>query len=73
MKIAAGTVINGTIIVNDPEFTDGTDVFILKREREGEVHLTPEELAELEAGIAEADRSEMIAGDEFFARLRRYG
>ena len=25
------------------------------------------------AGIAEADRGEMIPGDEFFARLRRYG
>ena len=73
MKIATGTVVKGTIIVDDPEFMDGTDVFILTREREEEVHLSPEELAELEAGIAEADRGEMIPGDEFFARLRRYG
>lgn len=73
MKVATGTVIDGKIIVDDPEFTDGTDVFILTREREEEVHLSPEELADLEAGIAEADRGEMIPGDEFFARLRRYG
>jgi len=73
MKVATGTVVKGTIIVDDPEFKDGTDVFILTREREEEVHLSPEELAELEAGIAEADRGEMIPGDEFFARLRRYG
>lgn len=73
MKIATGTVVKGTIIVDDPEFKDGTDVFILTREREEEVHLSPEELAELEAGIAEADRGEMIPGDELFARLRRYG
>ena len=72
MRVATGTVVNGTIIVDDPEFKDGTDVFILTREREDEVHLSPEELAELEAGIAEADRGEMIPGDEFFARLRRY-
>ena len=38
-----------------------------------QVHLSPDELAELEAGIAEADRGEMIPGDEFFARLRRHG
>ena len=73
MKVAIGTVVKGTIIVDDPEFKDGTDVFILTREREEEVHLSPEELAELEAGIVEADRGEMIPGDEFFARLRRYG
>jgi len=73
MKIATGTVVKGTIIVDDPEFKDGTDVFILTREREDEVHLSAEELAELEAGIAEADRGDMIPGDEFFARLRRYG
>ena len=73
MKVATGTVVKGTIIVDDPEFKDGTDVFILTREHEEEVRLSPEELAGLEAGIAEADRGEMIPGDEFFARLRRYG
>jgi len=73
MKVAIGTVVKGTVVVDDPEFKDGTDVFILTREREEVVHLSPEELAELEAGIAEADRGEMIPGDEFFARLRRYG
>jgi predicted transcriptional regulator len=73
MKIATGTIVKGTIVVDDPEFKEGTEVFILAREREDEVHLSPEELAELEAGIAEADRGEMIPGDELFARLRRYG
>ncbi len=73
MKIATGTVVKGTIIVDDPEFKEGTEVFILTREREDEVHLCAEELAELEAGIAEADRGEMIPGDEFFARLGRHG
>ena len=73
MKVATGTVVKGTIVVDDPEFEDGTDVFILTREREDAVSLSAEELAELEAGIAEADRGEMIPGDEFFTRLRRYG
>jgi predicted transcriptional regulator len=73
MKVVTGTVVKGTIVVDDPELTDGTDVFILTREREDEVQLSAEELAELEAGIAEADRGDMIPGDEFFARLRRHG
>ena len=73
MKVATGTVVKGTVIIDNPEFEDGTDVFILTREREDEVHLSAEELAELEAGIAEADRGDMVSGDEFFARLRRYG
>jgi predicted transcriptional regulator len=73
MKVATGTVVKGTIIVDDPEFKDGTDVFILTREPEEEVHLSAEELADLEAGIAEANRGEVIPGDEFFAHLRRYG
>ena len=73
MKVAIGTVVKGTIIVDDPEFKDGTSVFILTREPEEAVRLTPEELADLEAGIAESNRGEMIPGDAFFAHLRRYG
>ena len=72
MKIVAGTVVDGKIVVNDPELEDGTDVFILTREREEAVRLSPEERAELEAGLAELDRGEMIPGSEFFARLRRH-
>ena len=72
MRIAKGTVVDGKIAVDDPEFKDGTDVFILTRERDGDVRLSPEERAELEAGIAEADRGELIPGDEFFARLRNH-
>jgi len=73
MKIAAGTVVGRKIVVDDAELKDGTDVFILARDRKDNVRLSTEELAELEAGIAEVDRGEMISGDEFFARLRRRG
>ena len=58
MKVATGTIVKGAIVVDDPELKDGTDVFILTREREDEVHLSPEELAEIEAGITEADRGD---------------
>ena len=45
---------------------------MVTREHESEVHLSPEELVELEAGIAEAERGETITGEEFFSRLRKY-
>lgn len=73
MKVTTGTGVNGTVIVDDPGFEDGTDIFVLVREPEAEVRLSAEELAELEAGIAEADQGDIIPGEEFFARLRRFG
>ena len=72
MRVTTGTVVSGKVILDDPSLTDGTDVIVVTREREDAVFLSPEELAELEAGIAEADRGDTISGDELFARLRRY-
>ena len=73
MRVATGTVVAGQVILDDSEFIDGTHVVVVSRDREDEVCLSAEELAELEAGIAEADRGETISGDELFARLRRFG
>jgi predicted transcriptional regulator len=70
MKVATGTVVDGKVVLNDPGIADGTQVFVLAREHEQDVQLTSEELAELEAGIAEADRGETIPGAELLARLR---
>ncbi|MBN9427025.1 MAG: hypothetical protein J0H09_11010 [Burkholderiales bacterium] len=73
MKVAIGTVIDGNVKIRGAAIEDGTEVFVLTRERAGEARLSPEELAELEAGIAEAERGDTISGDELFARLRRRG
>ena len=73
MRVATGTVVAGQVVLDDAEFIDGTHVVVVSRDREDEVCLSADELAELEAGIAEADRGETISGDELFARLRRYG
>lgn len=73
MKVATGKVVQGKIVVTDPAIKDGTDVFIVTRERDDEDTIGAEELAELEAGIAEADRGEMISGEELFRTLRRFG
>ena len=72
MRVATGTVVSGHIVLDESESIDGTRVVVVSQDRNDEVRLSPEELAELEAGIAEADRGETISGDELFARLRRY-
>ena len=73
MRVATGTVVAGQVVLDDAEFIDGTHVVVVSRDREDEVCLSAEELAELEAGIAEADRGETISGDELFVRLSRFG
>lgn len=73
MRVATGTVVAGQVVLDDSEFIDGTSVVVVSRDFEDAVNLSAEELADLEAGIAEADRGETISGDELFARLSRYG
>ena len=73
MRVATGTVVSGHVVLDESEFIDGTHVVVVSRDQEEAVHLSPEELAELEAGIAEADRGETISGHELFDRLRRHG
>lgn len=73
MRVATGTVVAGQVVLDDSAFIDGTQVVVLSRDLDGEVRLSADELVELEAGLAEADRGETISGDELFARLRRHG
>ncbi len=73
MRLAHGIIVAGKVVLDEPASADGTDVYVLLKDVDGLAGLTPEELAELEAGIAEADRGETISGDELFARLRRHG
>ncbi len=73
MRVATGTVISGQVVLDDAEFIDGTQVVVVSHDPEDDVRLSEDELADLEAGIAEADRGELMPGDEFFARLARYG
>jgi predicted transcriptional regulator len=73
MRVATGTVISGQVVLDDSEFIEGTQVVVVSREQDDAVRLSQDELAELEAGIAEADRGDLIPGDEFFARLARHG
>jgi len=73
MRVSTGTVVAGKVVLDEPAFAEGTGVFVLSQDASDKPSLSPEELAELEAGLAEADRSEMISGEEFFKQLRRHG
>ncbi len=72
MRVATGTVRSGKVVLDEPSLEEGSNVWVVTREHESEVHLSREELAELEAGMAEAERGETITGEELFARLRKY-
>lgn len=71
MQVATGTVVGGKVIVEGLDLAEGETVTVLTQESEQEVHLSPEEEAELLEAIAEADRGETISAEELFARLDR--
>ena len=73
MGVMLGTVKAGKVVVQDGGLVEGANVYVFAPEAGGTVHLEADELAELEAGIAEADRGEMITEEELFRRLRRLG
>lgn len=73
MRIATGTDVSGKVVLDETPIADGADVYVLTRDLAVAPALSSEELAELEAGIAEADRGDMISGKEFFKHLRRHG
>lgn len=71
MQVATGIVVGGKVVVEGFGLAEGETVTVLTRETDEEVHLSPEEEAELLEAIAEADRGETISAEELFARLDR--
>jgi hypothetical protein len=73
MRVAHGTVVSGKVVLDDSSLPEGARVYVLTGESGQPVNLSADELAELEAGLAEADRGETISGQELFEQLRRHG
>jgi hypothetical protein len=73
MRVAHGTVVSGKVVLDDSSLPEGAKVYVLSGESGQPVSLSAEELADLEAGLAEADRGETISGKELFEQLRRHG
>jgi hypothetical protein len=71
MQVATGVVIDGRVVVDGLELPEGETVIVLTRDPEGQIHLPPEEEAELLEAIGEADSGETISAEELFSRLDR--
>jgi hypothetical protein len=71
MRLTTGRVVNGKIEVPDEELTEGMVVTILTPEEHGAFTLGPEAEAALLASIEEADRGEVISGEDLLRELRR--
>lgn len=71
MQVATGIVVDGKVVVEGLDLSEGETVVVLTREPEEEVHLSPKEEAELLEAIVEADRGETISAEELFSRLDR--
>ena len=69
MTIVPGKVVNGRIEVDD-QLPEGAEVMVYLEGDERDFELTPEQLAELDEAIAEADRGEGVPADEVLRALR---
>ena len=65
----SGKVVDGRVVVEGADLPEGAEVSVFVRE-EGEIVLTPEEEAEIEAAIDEVERGEFVDGDVVLRRLR---
>ena len=69
MRVTTGTVVNGRIEVPGEGLPDGTEVTILSPEDQEAFTLGAEAEAALLARIEEADRDDVISGDELLREL----
>lgn len=71
MRILTGTFRNGLVAVEGEALPEGATVTVGVPEEEATFDLTPEEEAELQARIEEADRGEMVDLAVVLERLRQ--
>ena len=72
MKVATGTVVDGRVVVEGANLTEGSTVTVLLRDDDEAFDLTPEEEAELLESISEIERGEFVSGEDLLERLRRF-
>ena len=69
MKIIAGHVVNGTIVVEGERLEEGTTVTVLAKEDDESFQLSAEDEAELLVAIEQANRGDVVSGDELLRQL----
>jgi hypothetical protein len=70
MRIVSGKVIAGRIVVEGGPLEEGSTVTVIAPEQDEVFALDSEAEAALLAAIAEADRGEVIAGEQLLSKLR---
>ena len=70
MKIITGKVVAGRIVIEGEPLEEGSTVTVLAPERDETFTLDAEAEASLLAAIAEADRGEVITGEQLLSKLR---
>lgn len=62
---------NGRLIVDEPtDLPEGTELELVATPPDEDWELTPEQAAELRESIAQADRGELIRGEDVLRELR---
>jgi len=69
MRVASGTVIAGKVVVDGQPLVEGAKVTVLAAEDGDTFELSAEDEALLLESIAEADREELIDGDDLLRDL----
>jgi hypothetical protein len=70
MKVVTGKVIAGRIVVEGEPLEEGCTVTVIAPERDEAFVLDSEAEAALVAAIAEADRGQVITGEQLLSKLR---
>ena len=73
MRVTTGKVVFGKVVVEGEPLDEGAVVTVLAPEDSETFELSPEAEAALLAAIGEADRGEVVSGDEVLRKLDRNG
>ena len=69
MKIMAGTVTGGRIVVEGEQLTEGEQVTVLRREGNEMFHVSPDEKRQLLVAIDQTNQGNFVDADELLAEL----
>jgi hypothetical protein len=70
MKVVTGKVVAGRVVIEGEPLEEGSTVTVLAPERDEAFVLDSQAEASLLAAIAEADRGEVITGEQLLSKLR---
>ena len=73
MKIAAGIVVEGKVVVEGEPLEEGSAVAVVLPDEEEVFELSPEEEAALLDSQAEIRRGQFVTPEQLLEKLRRFG